>query len=166
MLRNKSTLSLGRIWTSPDTVSPPLTTAKSLLYRAHGMLFQLYDTNLMMSSKRSEEEKWAEALSASEEVVVLTILQIRGAEGDSAMSPSTKGQFRVSISSSWWKSCQRTHVSAASAIVSQLFKQKMRLVACHAADVTGDYTGTYGSRITDVHEPPDPINHVCFLTDK
>jgi len=49
----------------------------------------------MMSSKKSEEEKQAEALSASEEVALPTILQFQGLEGESAMSSSTKGQFSI-----------------------------------------------------------------------
>jgi len=49
----------------------------------------------MMSSKKFEEEKYAEALSAFEEVALLTILQSQGPEGESAMFPSTKGQFSI-----------------------------------------------------------------------
>jgi len=49
----------------------------------------------MMSLKKSEEEKYAQALSASEEVALLTILQIQGQEGESDVSPSTKGQFGI-----------------------------------------------------------------------
>ena len=49
----------------------------------------------MISSKKSEEEENAEALPASEEVALLTILQIQGPEGVSAMSPSTKVQLKV-----------------------------------------------------------------------
>jgi len=44
-----------------------------------------------MSSKKSK----AEAFSASEEVALLTILQIQGLEGESAMFPSTKGQLSI-----------------------------------------------------------------------
>jgi len=49
----------------------------------------------MMSSKKSEEEKYAEALSASEEVA---LLPIQGSEIESAMSPSTNGQFSITSS--------------------------------------------------------------------
>ena len=54
-----------------------------------------HNTIWMMSSKKFEEEKYAEALSAFEEVALLTILQSQGPEGESAMFPSTKGQFSI-----------------------------------------------------------------------
>jgi len=101
-----STLSLEHIWTSPDRVFQPLTTARSMWYRAHGM-----------SSPYNPDDELKEIWSR--EISRGTASIWRGGAAnhtanptshEPAMSPSTQGQF--STSSSQWSSGQCTHVSS------------------------------------------------------
>jgi hypothetical protein len=145
-MNSKACFPLERIWTSPERVFPPFTTAKSMWWRAHSMSSQYNPDDDL-------EEIWRSEISRG------TVSIWRGGAANDAINPKTGRANQPCLQASQGNSASlavnevvaSAHTEAPNATVLQSSKTKNAFGSLtYSWRHQRDYTGS--SQITDVNE--------------